>query len=90
MPSRCCTRMTGRRALRTASERSMFFGASSSSGELPIGDKKGVRGVTRRLAVFVPNHGPDAVRWPVLGCHTLAKCLQTLCKRLQSVCKPTL
>ncbi len=55
-----------------------------------IGDKKGLRGVTRRFAFFVPNHGPDAVRRPVLGCHTLAKCLQALCKRLQSVCKPTL
>ena len=57
---------------------------------MPIGDKKGLRGVTRRFAFFVPNHGPDAVRRPVLGCHTPAKCLQTLCKRLQSACKPTL
>jgi hypothetical protein len=57
---------------------------------MPIGDKKGLRGVTRRFVFFVPNHGPDAVRRPVLACHTLAKCLQTLCKRLQKVCKPTL
>ena len=57
---------------------------------MPIGGKKGLRGVTRRFAFFVPNHGLDAVRRPVLGCHTHAKCLQTLCKRLQSVCKPTL
>ena len=37
----------------------------------PIWDKKDLRGVTRRFAFFVPNHGPDAVRRPVLGCHTL-------------------
>ena len=30
-----------------------------------------MRGVTRRFAFFVPNHGPGAVRRPVLGCHTL-------------------
>ena len=34
-------------------------------------NKKDLRGVTRRFAFFVPNHGPDAVRRPVLGCHTL-------------------
>jgi hypothetical protein len=34
-------------------------------------DKKGLRGVTRRFAFFVLDHGPDAVRRPVLGCHTL-------------------
>ena len=37
----------------------------------PIWDKKDLRGVTRRFVFFVPNHGPGAVRRPVLGCHTL-------------------
>ena len=37
----------------------------------PIWDKKDLRGVTRRFAFLVPNHGQDAVRRPVLGCHTL-------------------
>jgi hypothetical protein len=27
----------------------------------PIWDKKDLRGVTRRFAFFVPNHGPGAV-----------------------------
>jgi hypothetical protein len=37
----------------------------------PIWDKKDLRGVTRRFAFFVPNHGKDAVRRPVLSCDTL-------------------
>ena len=37
----------------------------------PIWDKKDLRGVTRRFAFLVPNHGKDAVRRPVLGCDTL-------------------
>ena len=36
-----------------------------------IWNKKDLRGVTRRFVYYVPNHGPDAVRRPVLGCHTL-------------------
>ena len=49
---------------------------------------------SRRIAFFVPNHGPDAanhgpdaVRRPVLGRHTLAKCLQSACKHSASACK---
>jgi hypothetical protein len=33
----------------------------------PIWDKKDLRGVTRRFAFFVPNHGSDAVQRPVVA-----------------------
>ena len=42
-----------------------------SAREVRAFREKDLRGVTRRFAFFVPNHGPDAVRRPVLGCHTL-------------------